>query len=446
MYKFFITCLLGAFSYFFFVEKSNSSFSQIDQIIAERWDDYIGQHESLPLPFTISLEEQSHFYYWDVFFTNKGLILHKRFDLAKNNIDNFIYEIQTFGYIPNATASWGYNRSQPPYFSMMVRDFYEANPAVGKKWLKKAYLAALKEYHFWTATGPDIIEDHSTPVPGLQRYSHHASEEELASVYDGIKHRFPNLKPMKEEEKIKFGADIIAECATGMDFTWRFDQRCTDFIAVDLNANLYQYEQNFIWFEEILGLGGENDWAAMAKNRKKLINTYCWDEQRQVFTDYDFVNKRYNPNRSFGMFLPFFWNIASEQQAQALKTAYLPLQSDWGITATEHIEVDYNLQWDGDAIWPPVQLLAEGAFRNYGEEEIARNIGLRYLKLINKNYVNPVPEQYTGSEGKAHERPSGFLWEKYNTQGEINDKDYAAHQMMGWSAGVYVYFFYRYMS
>jgi len=227
------------------ISSDKQVFAAIDSTLQSGWDEYIGHHKLLPKPYTKALGEQKEFYYWDVYFINKGLLAHKRFDLVKNNIDNLTFEIDTFGYLPNAPVSWGYSRSQPPFYSMMVRDFYQANPSKDKQWLENAYRAALKEYAFWNDRSTLVNGNNSTDIPGLQRYGYIADTATLASVYSGIGHRFPDLPEMTAEEQIKFGADIIAEIATGMDFTWRYQQRCTDYVSVDLNCNLYAYEINF---------------------------------------------------------------------------------------------------------------------------------------------------------------------------------------------------------
>lgn len=422
--------------------KKPALWMQINDTLKYRWDNYIGTHPVLPEPFTIALGSQQHLYYWDIYFINKGLLVHDRFDLVKNNIDNLTFEIDTFGYIPNATVSWGYDRSQPPFYSMMVRDYYSLLPKKDTLWLSKAYKAALKEYAFWTGSSK-INGNNTTKIKGLSRYGHLASDETLASVYDGIRHRFPELPQMTDEEKMKFGADIIAECATGMDFTWRYQQRCTDYISVDLNSNLYAYEKNFIWFEKELGIDANQNWDSLAAIRKKLINKYCWDAKRGLFTDYDFVNNKLNPVVSMAMFWPLYFGLANANQAEATIQSLPLIETDWGMRATQVVESPYKLQWGAEGIWPPVQLMAYGGLKRYGFDAEAQRIAEKYLALIAKNWENPVPVYYL-KNGEKHVRESGYTWEKYNIKGELNDVDYPCHKMMGWTAGVYVYLLNQY--
>ncbi|MFA9392763.1 MAG: trehalase family glycosidase [Prolixibacteraceae bacterium] len=421
-------------------QNTNDTWAEINDTLKSRWDNYIGQHELLPKPYTKALGAQKEFYYWDVYFINKGLLVHERFDLIKNNIDNLTFEIDSFGYVPNALVSWGISRSQPPFYSMMVRDYYEAVSSVDKGWLLKCYNAALQEYAFWNNASTKVNGNNATTIEGLSRYGYMADTASLASVYKGISHRFPELPEMTENEKIKFGADIIAECGTGMDFTWRYQQRCTDFVSVDLNSNLYVYEKNFSWFENILGLSPSQNWDSLAQIRKERINKYCWDEERGLFTDYDFVNTRLNPVASMAMFWPLYFGVATQEQAARSVNALDFMQSEWGIRATELVEAPYKLQWDGNAVWAPVQLMAYGALKKYGFDIQANKVAETYLNLVSKNWQNPYPKSFE-HDGETLQRKPCYIWEKYSVDGNINDADYPSNEMMGWSAGVFVYFF-----
>lgn len=123
----FLPALLGIGCTDVYQTKYSEDWRRVEQYVADNWAKRISTNPMLPHPFTMALHE-GQFYYWDVYFHHKGLIRHQRWDLMLNNLNNFIFEIDSFGFIPNATESWGLNRSQTPFFSMMVRDFFEAWP------------------------------------------------------------------------------------------------------------------------------------------------------------------------------------------------------------------------------------------------------------------------------------------------------------------------------
>ncbi|MBL0336144.1 MAG: hypothetical protein IPP73_12790 [Chitinophagaceae bacterium] len=60
-------------------------------------------------------------YYWDSFFTLLGLQASDNTAMIENMVRNFDFLIQRQGYIPNGNRSYYLGRSQPPFFSLMVR-------------------------------------------------------------------------------------------------------------------------------------------------------------------------------------------------------------------------------------------------------------------------------------------------------------------------------------
>ena len=60
-------------------------------------------------------------FYWDTFYTNRGLLLDGHLDWAKGNVDNLIYMLNRYGFVPNSNSENGikYN-SQPPYLHFML--------------------------------------------------------------------------------------------------------------------------------------------------------------------------------------------------------------------------------------------------------------------------------------------------------------------------------------
>ena len=59
-----------------------------------------------------------------------------------DNIENFIYLIDTYGFIPNGSHKSMLNRSQPPFLSLMVREIYETTK--DSQWLEGAYDTLVK--------------------------------------------------------------------------------------------------------------------------------------------------------------------------------------------------------------------------------------------------------------------------------------------------------------
>ena len=60
------------------------------------------------------------FYYWDSYFTMLGLAESGHWDEIGDMVDNFAYELDTRGHIPNGNRTYYLSCSQPPFFSLMV--------------------------------------------------------------------------------------------------------------------------------------------------------------------------------------------------------------------------------------------------------------------------------------------------------------------------------------
>ena len=102
----------------------------------------------LPYPFTIpAVAAFEELYYWDTYFTNKGLELVNKWDLTKNNTDNILFMIERFGFMKNSNRQFHAGVSQPPFSSIMVRDLYDHFK--DNTWLYGAYHTLKIEYNFW---------------------------------------------------------------------------------------------------------------------------------------------------------------------------------------------------------------------------------------------------------------------------------------------------------
>jgi len=401
-----------------------------------------------PKPFMTIAKGNPLLFYWDNYFTNKGLLLIDSLSIyARNGVDNLLWEVDTLGFAPNANMNWGMNRSQPPFLAMMVYDVYQKKG--DKDWLKNAYMILKKEYLFWTDTRSTSIENHSTSIPGLQRYDHHASQQELIELYASCYQRgLLKIHPdsISLNQKLEIAGNYTAEAATGMDFTPRFENRCTDFVAIDLNSNLYKYEEIFSWITVELGLKNEPDWKILAKKRKALIIKYCWNEKRGLFMDYDYKHNQFSSVASITCMYPLAMGIATKHQAEKTFNNLSLFEYKYGVTICEKKDKPVKYQWDYPAGWPPMYLITVQALKNYGYKKAALRVCEKYLDVVAKNFMDPSPKTFRKNESTTITRKPGFVYEKYNVvTGGINDLEYPANEFIGWSAGVYVwcYNFYK---
>ena len=128
----------------------------VKEYILENWEYTIkmntqdkGTLIGLPYPYTTPCKE-NHFqelYYWDTYFTNRGLIASNMSAIAEDNVRDFIYLINRFGFIPNGTRISYLTRSQPPFFGLMLKDILATTHDETLK--IEGYKALMKEFAFW---------------------------------------------------------------------------------------------------------------------------------------------------------------------------------------------------------------------------------------------------------------------------------------------------------
>ena len=368
----------------------------------------------LPHPYSVSgfgnvFQEM---YYWGTYFTNVGLIISGRVSQAKNNVDNMIYLINRFGFVPNANRTWGLTRSQPPFLSQMVKDIFEVTNDTD--WLSECYIALKKEYDFWQ-------NERNTPC-GLNRYFGHYHDNDF--LCERLIARFKIEKPTDEVLINEYANSFHSGAESGWDFSSRCGLLQHRFAWLDLNSLLYGVERNMEHFSGVLKLGEETLWSEAAERRKAIINKLMWNEELGAFCDYNYVENKNTGFISLAMLYPLFTGLASDSQAKETLRNLKKLELKYGLTCCENRDDLYNLQWDFPHVWPPLQLIAIKALLRYGCREEALKIAEKYIKVVNLNF-------------EKH----GRLWEKYNgLDGEVSvTKEYVTPPLMGWSAATYLF-------
>ena len=112
---------------------------------------------ALPRPYNVPCATGmfQEMYYWDSYFTNRGLIIDGNIEQARNNTENLMAMAERFGFVLNGNRVEFLNNSQPPFMSSAVREIYEVER--DKAWLEYALSAIEKEYRFYTEESKEPI-------------------------------------------------------------------------------------------------------------------------------------------------------------------------------------------------------------------------------------------------------------------------------------------------
>lgn len=398
----------------------------VQEHIVDLWDeltrspDNIKAHSSLialPGEYIVPGGRFREIYYWDSFFTIKGLKLSHP-TLAEKMVDNFAYLIDTIGFIPNGNRQYYMSRSQPPFFALMVNEISADEP---QKALK--YLPSLeKEYTYWMQDNKMVQVDGMT----LNRYfdtgktprpESHREDYELAQDLS------------TQEEKEALYSNLRTGAMSGWDYSsrWFADNQnlasieVVDILPVDLNCLLYSLEKTLA---KTYHLNGDNTkgelYEQKAEARKKAIQTLFWNKASQFFEDYHYINKSHTNRRSLAGGFPLFLSIASKEQAQGVKES---LEKDFlkpggFVTSLQNT----GQQWDAPNGWAPLQWTTIVGLNNYGYTNVAKKATHNWLGVSEKVYKN-----------------TGKMMEKYNVMDlslAAGGGEYPNQDGFGWTNGV----------
>ena len=242
-----------AFSSNYKSDKNKSAKEHIEAlwgVLTRQPDDENSSIISLPNPYVVPGGRFGEIYYWDSYFTMLGLQISDKIDLIENMIDNFAFLINEFGYIPNGNRTYFLGRSQPPFFSLMVKLLSESTY---KKVLLKYLPKLVAEYNFWMKDS-EILTDKNNASRRVVRMK---DCEILNRYFD--ENDSPRPESFREDvelshdfkQKTQLFRNLRAACESGWDFSsrWFRDENdfksihTTDIIPVDLNCLLFHLEE-----------------------------------------------------------------------------------------------------------------------------------------------------------------------------------------------------------
>ncbi|MFW7213741.1 alpha,alpha-trehalase [Enterobacter sp. BNK-22] len=387
---------------------------------SNKWDSLL----PLPKPYVVPGGRFREVYYWDSYFTMLGLAESDHWDKISDMVDNFAYEIDTFGHIPNGNRSYYLSRSQPPFFSLMV----ELLATHDSDALKKYRPQMEKEYAYWM-DGVDALQ------PGqaskrvvklddgaiLNRYWDDRDTPRPESWLDDVN----TAKSNPNRPATEIYRDLRSAAASGWDFSsrWMDDPqklgtiRTTSIVPVDLNALMFKMEKLLARASQESGdAASANKYEALATARQKAIESHLWNDKEGWYADYDLKSKKVRNQLTAATLFPLYVKAAAQDRADKVAAATSSrLLQPGGIATTT---VNSGQQWDAPNGWAPLQWVAAEGLQNYGQEKVSMDVTWRFLKNVQHTYdrEKKLVEKYdvstTGTGGGGGEYPlqDGFGW------------------------------------
>ena len=388
---------------------------------AAKWDSLL----PLPKPYVVPGGRFREVYYWDSYFTMLGLAESGHWDKIEDMVDNFAYEIDTWGHIPNGNRTYYLSRSQPPFFSLMVELLATHD---GDAALKK-YLPQMEKEHAYWMEGVDSLQtgDANKRVVKLKdgtvlnRYWDDKDTPRPESWLDDVN----TAKSNPNRPATEIYRDLRSAAASGWDFSsrWMDDPqklstiRTTSIVPVDLNSLMFKMEKIIARASKVAGDEGKaSRYDDMANARQKAIAQYLWNDKEGWYADYDLKSHKVRNQLTAAALFPLYVNAASNDRASKMASATESrLLKPGGIATTT---VNSGQQWDAPNGWAPLQWVATEGLQNYGKDNISMDVSWRFLTNVQHTYDSQkkLVEKYditsTGTGGGGGEYPlqDGFGW------------------------------------
>ncbi len=399
------------------------------EVLTRQPDKKEGTLIPLPWPYIVPGGRFGELYYWDSYFAMLGLKASGKVDMLENMVRNFSYLIDQIGYIPNGNRSYFIGRSQPPFYSLMIKLLQEVK---GNETLL-TYLPQLeKEYQFWMR-GAEQLNNMSS---AKHRVVKMLGGEIMNRYWD--ENDTPRPESYREDIELSLQssrdpADMFRHLRAGAESGWDFSSRwfkekhkfdtihTTDIIPVDLNCLLFHLEQTIAEAYQLKGdTKKTNNYRSFLEKRKNTIERYCWNSTAGFYFDYDWTNNSQKQSLTLAGATPLFLKMSSQEQAdkasEVVKEKFL---RPGGLVTTL---ATTGQQWDTPNGWAPLHWIVITGLENYGYNDLAAVIANRWLKLNTDVF-----------------KRTGRLMEKYNvvdTTLEAGGGEYEGQDGFGWTNGV----------
>jgi len=423
----------------------------------------------LPHPYVVPGGFFNEMYGWDSYFIVLGLLADHRSALARDMVENALFEVEHYGGVLNANRTYYLTRSQPPLLTAMISALLEdpgSSPsnAARRAWLAHAYPLAVRDHAIW------MRPEHTAGNTGLTRYQDLGSGPVL-EMRDSRYYRYvikwllehPAQDPGylikgAEHPDAAEAAHLSAEscdvrssqvCATawvdghrltadfyrgdramresGFDINFHFGPfggSTHHYAAVGLNGLLYRYELDLAEFARELGKTADAEgWTQMASIRKQAIDRYLWRSERGLYEDFDFVAGKPSADAYITTYYPLWAGAASALQAAAVRDKLAIFERLGGLTMDDRPS---GAQWDAPFGWAPTNWLAVCGLEANGFRDDAERISGKFTATIDRSFA-----------------ADGTIREKYNMVLGNSDVQITAGYTQnvvgfGWTNGVYL--------
>jgi alpha,alpha-trehalase len=423
----------------------------------------------LPNPYVVPGGRFNEMYGWDSYFILLGLEADHKEALAKDIVDNFLYEVEHYGSVLNANRTYYLTRSQPPFLSSMILAVYEdrqsfAQTPQGREqadaWLEQAYTVAEKDYSTWTrpehragATGlaryydygagpvPEMADDSTYYADVIRALVEHPTPVGSSFLIKGSEHPDTAEAARLKQTSCDVRASVLCQRAwyggyrltadfykgdramreSGFDPSDRFGPfsgATHHYAPVCLNSLLYRYERDLAHMAHLLGKPEDaRRWDRRANARAAAMQRYLWRPKEGVFEDYDFVHAKASDYAYISSLYPLWAGVATREEANQMEAKLNLFERPGGLAMSNYAS---GLQWDEPYGWAPTNWIAVAGLDALGFHADAVRIARHFDATVDAEFAadGTIREKYNVVTGSAQVKVSagytqnviGFGW------------------------------------
>ncbi|MFH4979313.1 hypothetical protein AB6A40_006022 [Gnathostoma spinigerum] len=383
---------------------------------------------AIPKPFVVPGGRFREMYYWDSFFTIKGLLASGMQSTVRGMIENMGHLIEEYGFVPNGNRVYYLNRSQPPLLTWCLAAYYEATGdkeflMVGLKWCEREFEFFHNSRSIQLSNVPSILYRYHVLADGPRPESYREDVESAEHILD-----LP--------EKRRLWGDIAAAAESGRDFSSRWfsntgpvagkmgSTRTSSILPIDLNAIICgNLRLMSIMYDAIGDHASADQCHESFELMRRAIHQVFWNEEWGCWFDYDICTGSHVEVYMDTNFFPLFTGCTHDGFDGSKIATYLSrsgvLQFPGGIPSSL---VASGQQWDFPNAWAPTTWVVIQGLRASGQYELAHQIAEKWIR---KNYDMWV-------------RSGGRMFEKYNVASDNTGGggEYEIQEGFGWTNGV----------
>ncbi|KAJ4482484.1 glycoside hydrolase family 37 protein [Lentinula aciculospora] len=357
-------------------------------------------------------------YYWDSYWIIEGLLQSELYDIINSTLQNFMDELDQFGFIPNGGRIYYLNRSQPPLFIQMLSRYVTVTN--DQSILERALPLAEKELQWWQNNRTvNVTSPYSNQTYAMARYAVNNTAPRPESYFTDYQTAHESGLDLSTTELSNLYAELASGAETGWDYCSRYlaspaqgNGNLTtlvvrETIPVDLNSILYK---NHILLANLYSsntTAADSHRSQAASIREGILDLF-WNSTKLAFYDFSLRTNSRNNVFSSATWYPYWSGIIPDEVLssgtnafKAFATVNMVLNRYNGSFPTTFLET--GLQWDSPNSWPNLIMILLSAL-----SELPSNITSTSLSnlSINQSSFDLIPaDQLNLTESQLFGQP-----------------------------------------